>query len=194
VGWSNCYWPIAYYLLPNAYSLEAPMTPDKLNRWWMLITVLLVLLIVVSLIIIRVNRGSAQSLTIQPAQHPQYSGQVYIDGAVNQPGAYDFNQNDSIGRLLESSGGLLSDADLSALQIRVPSTLISPDYQRININRAESWLLQALPGIGETKALAILDYRHQIGHFKNIEQLTEVPGISQSVFDKIKGFITTSEQ
>jgi comEA protein len=64
--------------------------------------------------------------------------------------------------------------------------------QKIDINRADVWLLQALPGIGETKAQAIVDYRIQNGLFRVVEDITKVPGIGASVFDKIKPFITVS--
>jgi comEA protein len=65
--------------------------------------------------------------------------------------------------------------------------------QKIDINRADTWLLQALPNIGEVRAQAIVDYRQQNGPFQTIEDLTRVPGISQSTFDKIKPFITINE-
>jgi competence protein ComEA len=47
-----------------------------------------------------------------------------------------------------------------------------------------------LPGIGETQAQDILDYRQQIGSFTNLEELMNVRGIGQSTFDKLKMYIT----
>ena len=47
-----------------------------------------------------------------------------------------------------------------------------------------------LPGIGETKAKAIIDYRNEVGSFQNIEQLKEVNGIGEATFDNIKENIT----
>ena len=55
-----------------------------------------------------------------------------------------------------------------------------------NINKMtkEEWL--TLPGIGDAKASAIIDYRKEHGQFKSIEELKEVPGIKEGVFNKIK--------
>lgn len=170
------------------------MTAEKLNRLWLLATVLLILIIISTLMVVLFKRDNGQPLSISTPQNPQYSGQVYIDGAVTNSGAFAFGPDDSVGSLIKASGGVQADADLAAVQLHVPSTTIRPDFQKIDINRADSWLLQALPGIGEIKAQAILDYRKQIGHFDNIEQLTEVPGISSSVFDKIKEYVTTDDR
>jgi competence protein ComEA len=170
------------------------MTAEKLNRLWLLATALLILIIITTLIIVLIKHDQGQPLTISPPQNPHYTGQVYIDGAVNRPGALAFGPEDSVGGLIEASGGVQADADLAAVHLYVPSSTIPPGFQKIDINRAEGWLLQVLPGIGEIKAQAILDYRQQIGHFDNISQLTEVPGITTAVFDKIKAYITTGDQ
>jgi competence protein ComEA len=170
------------------------MTPEKQNRLWLLAAGLLILIIASGTIIILIKGDNGQLLSVSPPQTSQYDGKVYIDGAVTRPGAYAFGSDDSINGLIETSGGVKSDADLAAVQLHIPSTNIPADFQKIDINRAESWLLQALPGIGEVKAQAILDYRRQIGHFDNIEQLTQVPGITRSAFDKIKDYITTADR
>jgi comEA protein len=68
----------------------------------------------------------------------------------------------------------------------------NPLPQQIDINRADVWLLQALPDIGETRAKAIVEYRLQNGLFRMVEDITSVPGIGASVFEKIKPYITVS--
>jgi comEA protein len=65
--------------------------------------------------------------------------------------------------------------------------------QKIDINRAEAWLLEALPGIGPAKAQAIIDYRQQNGGFGHIAEITEVPGIGQDIYDNIKELITVGD-
>jgi comEA protein len=65
--------------------------------------------------------------------------------------------------------------------------------QRIDINRAEAWLLEALPGIGPSKAQAIIDYRQQNGGFGDIIEIIEVPGIGQAIYDDIKDKITVGD-
>ena len=47
-----------------------------------------------------------------------------------------------------------------------------------------------LSGIGESKAQAIISYREQHGEFKEIEELMQVSGIGESVFEQIKDHIT----
>jgi comEA protein len=65
--------------------------------------------------------------------------------------------------------------------------------QKIDINRAEAWLLEALPGIGPSKAQAIIDYRKQNGGFSDISELLNVSGIGQDIYQKIKDLITVGE-
>jgi comEA protein len=65
--------------------------------------------------------------------------------------------------------------------------------QKIDINRAEAWLLEALPGIGPSKAQAIIDYRQQNGGFGHIAEITEVPGIGQDIYENIKDLITVGD-
>lgn len=51
----------------------------------------------------------------------------------------------------------------------------------------EEWML--LPGIGETKANAIIEYRNTHG-FQSIEDIKNVKGIGDSTFEKIKEYLT----
>ena len=61
---------------------------------------------------------------------------------------------------------------------------------KININTATSEELQTLDGIGEAKAKAIIEYRENNGKFEKIEDLKNVSGIGDSVYEKIKDNIT----
>ena len=58
---------------------------------------------------------------------------------------------------------------------------------KIDLNRAKWYELIILPGIGEKKAKAIVEYRDAIGAFKSIEQLREIDGIGAKTVEKIKG-------
>ena len=60
----------------------------------------------------------------------------------------------------------------------------------LNINTATAELLMELPGIGEAKAAAILEYRARIGSFTALEELMNVSGIGEAMFEKIKDKIT----
>lgn len=60
----------------------------------------------------------------------------------------------------------------------------------ININTASLQQLMALSGIGESKAQKIIKYREEIGAFNSIEDIKNVNGIGDSIFEKIKDNIT----
>lgn len=59
----------------------------------------------------------------------------------------------------------------------------------ISINKALKEELMTLPGIGGSKADDIIEYRNSNGDFVTLEDIKNVKGIGDSVFDKIKDFI-----
>lgn len=59
----------------------------------------------------------------------------------------------------------------------------------VNINTADAKTLMTLPGIGETRAAAIIEYRQQEGTFESIEDLMKVKGIKTGIFSKINNLI-----
>lgn len=61
---------------------------------------------------------------------------------------------------------------------------------KISLNTASLELLMTLPGIGESKAESIINYREKEGPFEKIEDIMNISGIGESTFEKIKDYIT----
>jgi competence protein ComEA len=63
----------------------------------------------------------------------------------------------------------------------------------IDINYASAEELEALPGIGPTLAMRIVEYREQNGPFQAIEDIINVSGIGPATFEKFMNYIYVSE-
>lgn len=61
----------------------------------------------------------------------------------------------------------------------------------ININEASLEELKNIPGIGDAKAKAIIDYRNKKGKFQKVEDIQNVDGIGSKLYEEIKIYITT---
>ena len=69
-------------------------------------------------------------------------------------------------------------------------TAVGLAFGAVNINTATKEQLDALKGIGPTKAQAIIDYRTKHGPFKSIDDLEKVPGIGPATLKDIRNDIT----
>lgn len=63
------------------------------------------------------------------------------------------------------------------------------EQPKVNINQAGPSDLLSLPGIGEAKANAIIKYREEQGLFRQVEDIKQIEGIKDGVFNKIKDLI-----
>ena len=89
------------------------------------------------------------------------------------------------------SEGKLPDIPESVVFFDVPAITDTFEEGLININTAPMEQLVLLPGIGEVRARAIIEYRESYGGFVSIEEITEVRGIGSVTYENIKGLITT---
>ena len=169
------------------------MTAGRLNRSWTLIVILLIAITVTGGIVAWSKYRPGQPIEISLPQSQELQGQIYIGGAVTNPGLYPLTARDTIEALIQAAGGTTASADSSTLELYVAETGQEQEPQKIDINRAEAWLLEALTGIGPTLAQRIVDYREQNGPFLNINELTDVEGIGTTIFERIKHLITVAD-
>ena len=133
---------------------------------------------------------------------------VYVCGAVVSPGVYELDDGSRIYEAVELAGGFMEDAAEDVLNlaesvtdgqmIRIPTEeeqeaagrqgaeADSAADGKLDLNRADVAALMELPGIGQSKAEAIVGYREEHGSFSRTEDLMKVEGIKEGVFDKIK--------
>lgn len=136
---------------------------------------------------------------------------VYVTGAVLHPGVYEVGGNMRVSDAIEAAGGFKNNAAADYLnlaaqlsdgeKITVPTKKEakalnkdddSDESHLVNINTAAKEELMTLPGIGESKADAIIAYRQENGGYRNIEELMQISGIKEGVYSKISEYITVN--
>ena len=75
----------------------------------------------------------------------------------------------------------------STAPLSLPDTTGLEQYVRVDLNTADLAALCTLPGVGESRARAILDYREQNGPFAQVADAAAVPGLTQAVVDSWEG-------
>ncbi len=134
---------------------------------------------------------------------------IYICGQVNLPGVYEMEAGSRINDAVEKAGGFtdqacrtywnlaeeLSDGQMiwvpteeEAAEAAFPTeeSKTEADDGRININTADAQALMSLSGIGQAKAESIISYREENGDFSSTSDITNVSGIGESIYIKIK--------
>ena len=134
---------------------------------------------------------------------------VYVCGEVRDPGVYELPEGSRITDAVEAAGGMTGDAAETYLnlaetlsdgqKIEVPSVEMAEALEEaaaqdtsglVNLNRATEAELMTLSGIGESKAKEIIRYRESRGGFQKPEDLMNIPGIKEGVYNKIRDQIT----
>lgn len=136
---------------------------------------------------------------------------VHICGEVQKPGVYSLPEGTRLVDALKAAGGVTLQAEENFLnlarlladgeRIEIPSTDAvregtadrdtdsSGTDTRININSASKEELMRLPGIGEGKADNILLYRSEHGAFRSAEDIMQVNGIKEALYERLKDYI-----
>jgi len=143
---------------------------------------------------------------------------VDIKGAVISPGVYELTTEDRIVDAITKAGGYTEEAQTTAVNhaqklqdemviyipktgeeldqnqtyeqvVSSPVTSTDTSTEKINLNSADETALTSLPGIGTSKAQAIITYREENGSFQKVEDLKNVSGIGDKTFEKLKEYI-----
>ncbi len=168
------------------------MTSGRVVSYWTLITVVLIVIIIAGSMVIWSKHRQNQPIEISLTPRQELPGKIYVDGAVNNPGLYPCQESDSLAAIIRDAGGT-TDGDSIQLKLYISKIGQGEQPQKVNLNRAEAWLLQALPGIGETRAQAIVDYHRKNGPFHDINELMKVEGVGTATYEKIKPLITVAD-
>ena len=93
-------------------------------------------------------------------------------------------------------GRVLSLALLTAFGLALAGSSLAENVSprlvgTVNINTATLEQLELLPGIGESRANAVVAIRKQRGGFKSVNELTEVKGIGEVALERLRPFVST---
>jgi competence protein ComEA len=72
----------------------------------------------------------------------------------------------------------------------VAGQVLAQEMEPINVNSADAALLAELPGIGETRAAAIVEDREANGPYESAEELTRVSGIGEATVEGLADQVT----
>ncbi len=157
-----------------------------------------------------------ESIIEEPVEVIEKVPQICVDiaGEVINPGVYLLDEGSRVNDLIIMAGGVTKDANLTninlayilsdGIKITIPNkkdnstkniiqgSIIGSTISSgiVNINQAALEELMKLPGIGESIATSILEYRNEKGNFKKKEDIKNVSGIGESKYSKIKDKIT----
>lgn len=129
---------------------------------------------------------------------------VYVCGAVVNEGVYELPIGARVYEAIQNAGGFSEDAATAFVnqaevlddedKLYIPTVGEMAEIQaqedgKVDLNTASKEELMTLPGIGEAKANAVIQYRDQHGKFQTIEDVMNISGIKENLFQKIKEYI-----
>ena len=143
---------------------------------------------VIALMVLFYARNNAIDMT----QFQTDTKKVEIKGEVRSPGVYEVDWNATVADVLKEAGGSLENADISSINlsrnIENEAVIVvdkKQEEKKISINSATIEELDELPGLGPSNAQRIVEYRNHHS-FQTLEDLKEVKGIGDKLFQKIK--------
>ena len=130
---------------------------------------------------------------------------VHVAGWVLHPGVVTVTEGSIVADAVAGAGGLKPGAAVDQINLAAPVRAgdqvfvpgpDSPDPAggqagdgTVALNRADSSVLQSLPGVGPVLAERIVAYREEHGPFGTVEDLLQVPGIGESKLASIRDLV-----
>ena len=133
---------------------------------------------------------------------------VDVKGQVKFPGVYEVEEHLRVHDVIQLAGGFLEMANETAINLaqKISDEMViyvphldeeinntstdawspSQDEKKVSLNQATTGELETLPGIGPSKAAAIIKYREEVGAFQSIDELTNVSGIGEKTLEKLR--------
>ena len=133
---------------------------------------------------------------------------VDVKGQVKFPGVYEVEEHLRVHDVIQLAGGFLEMANETAINLaqKISDEMViyvphldeeinntstdawspSQKKKKVSLNQATTGELETLPGIGPSKAAAIIKYREEVGAFKSIDELTNVSGIGEKTLEKLR--------
>ena len=91
-----------------------------------------------------------------------------------------------------STEALVADSKVTESAVSESSGDGTSDGDLVNINTADTTMLQTLSGIGEKRAADIINYRETNGLFETVDDLDQVSGIGEKTMEKLRPLITVN--
>jgi competence protein ComEA len=193
------------------------MNKSTTKPWWLIAIGIVGGLFGAAIMILFTSQPRGEAVVLLPPPTPKPI-LVHVTGAVTNPDLYSLPPGSNVQDAIETAGGLLPEAYTDTLNLATkledgdklllpfqpqPDSNLPQENNHtsstaetkfpININTATLDELDILPGIGEVKAQAIIEYRQSNGAFVAIEQIQNVSGIGPATFEKIENLITVNE-
>lgn len=118
---------------------------------------------------------------------------ISLSGNVNYPGMYSVDSNTTLGELITLAGGVKEEnsaLDLNQVIQNSQSIEVAYPVKYVSLNSGCLEDFVSLKGVGSTLASRIISYRELHQGFQSVQELLNVKGITQSIYEANKDILT----